>query len=307
MLERFWNHRTNSAPRRWCVLVLTRPAENIQMGRRQSLMAPRSRAWLLAAFIAIVPACGGGSGAPARRDQEPLPSFAPATVSVVPPAEATVSAPVPCTAARVFDDERRFAAELSKPVCLVLQARDGDYLVVKSSSRGSSIRVLTPGENRYVISPDDSPYGPRGCATDPSFSLELSVVTPSHPTPSATVLLACSPGDSPTNCPAGAGREGRLQTTTGAAGRVCLSWPGRPADEAAYRVEITYGRIGRVYAYLLPGRATAFLVPAEAGPELSESNERCLERKDVSVSLIALSADGSALGGDGFSIVAECR
>ena len=276
------------------------------MGIHQRQMAPRTRTLLFAAFIAIVSACGGGSGAPARRDQEPLPSFAPATVSVVPPAEATVSVPVVCTTARFFDDERRFAAELSNPVCLVLQARDGDYLVVKPSNRGASIQPMTPGENRYVVSLDDSPYGPRGCAMDQRFSLELSLVTPSNQTPSAVVLLACSPGDSPTDCPPGAGREGRLQSTTGANGRLCLSWPGRPADEAAYRVEITYGRIGRVFAYLLPGSASAFLVPAEAEPRLSESVEKCLERKDVSVSLIALARDGSALGGDSFSIVGEC-
>ena len=307
MIERFWNHRTNSAPRWWCVLVLTRPAGNIQLGRRQRLIAPRSRAWLLAAFISIVSACGGDSRAPAQSVSEPPPSFVPATVSAVPPAEATVSAPVPWTAARFFDDERRFAAELSNPVCFVLQARDGDYIVVEPSNRGASIQVMTPGENRYVVSLDDSPYGPRGCATDQSFSLELSVVTPSRQTPTATVIVACSPGDSPTVCPPGIGREGRLQRTTGGNGRLCLSWPGRPADEAAYRVEITYGRISRVFAYLLPGSATAFLVPAEAGPRLSESVERCLERKDVSVSLIALALDGSALGGDSFSIVAECR
>lgn len=280
------------------------------MGIHQRPMVPRSRAWLVAglvvAFTAIATACGGGSDLPTRLGPEPSPSFAPATVSGVPPTVATVSPPVPCTTARFFDDDRRFAAELSNPVCLVLQARDGDYLVVKPGNRGGSIQAMTPGENRYVVSLDDSPYGPRGCATDQSFSLELSVVTPSSQVPTATVLLACSLGDSPTVCPPGIGREGRLQRTTDGNGRLCLSWPGRVGDEAAYRVEITYIRIRRVFAYLLPGGATAFLVPDEAEPRLSESSERCLERKDVSVSLIALARDGSALGGDSFSIVGEC-
>ncbi|MEO9254534.1 MAG: hypothetical protein ABI305_03270, partial [Tepidiformaceae bacterium] len=73
-----------------------------------------------------------------------------------------------------------------------------------------------------------------------------------------------------------------------------------------YRVEMTYGATGQVFAYFVAASERFLLLPDEAAPHLEESPERCRERKVFTLTVWEMSAGGESLAGSN-AVQAECR
>jgi len=269
---------------------------------------------ILAISVAILGACTGASqgSKDSARVSPPAPAASPVpTPSAVPgsPGGLTptaVATPRSCAAASSRDESRRFSLSLAEPVCLVIapQAAPGATIVTAISGRAESVHQLGANETTFFVPDDLSLYGRNGCAANPDATMRLTVRN-SRSEVEFEALYACSANTMPDECRS-LDFVGGSVFATSASGVTCVSW--KPSLNLAYsfRVETTYPRIARVFAYQAPPGATYLRLPSDAAPGLRESLERCLQRHYFDLAVYALRSSGEDLV-ESNAVVAECN
>lgn len=252
-------------------------------------------------LLALSAACGDNS----KEESEAATPTIPTTFAETDPmTPSPIAGPCPKTSPR--DSAGRFLVSLADPVCVDLRGLSAASVQLKVRDDLRSVLDIRSGETRYVVPSVDSPYGPTGCLHDKGFWLQVTVLLQGQQKPVGSAFVACSSNQDATGCGTPGDAPGGLQTSSGE-GNDCLFWTDRSVGESGFRVEITYYNLDQVFSYLLPPNNNVFQVPAEAAPRLTESRERCLERKDVTLSVVAVFAGKQDEPVGERSIVAECR
>lgn len=254
--------------------------------------------FLLGLFLA---GCGGGASPP----ESPAASVGSGETAGTSGPTPVDTADAICPGAVARDSDGRFFVSLSDPICFDL-SRYPDLSALLMTTFVADYGVgNTPESSMYAVQLE-SPYGRAGCASDLGYALRITLEEGFDPAPLGGVVFGCGPQAAGAACDAPAETGDRLRLS-GLGVAPCLAWDDTYVGELWFRVEITYYRIGTAFAYLVPPDTESFAVPSDAAPRLDESQEICLERKDVTISVVAVFPDGPERGVGARSIVAECE
>jgi hypothetical protein len=84
-----------------------------------------------------------------------------------------------------------------------------------------------------------------------------------------------------------------------------VAWRNRFSVNKGFRIELSYPHSGERFGYVAPPEATSFVFPYEAWPRLAASKERCLQRKDYTVEVRAMTPEEQDLLG-AVAVTVEC-
>ncbi len=138
-------------------------------------------------------------------------------------------------------------------------------------------------------------------------SFRIRVTSAAATSPDLTLSITCLGSGAGAGCPAIEAAPEGIASRVRSDGRRCIYWADRVPDEAWYIVELTYHRMKHVFAYVLPPGSAMMALPREAEPvPASVSVERCLDTKDVTITVTAVLPNQRATVIAVLPIIGEC-